>query len=303
MRRHFVFTFSHYCVACFAIVVLFSGCGGGGGGGGDGGGLTASSSGTTGTFSLNVTDAKPLLPDDTKEVLITFEEVDVHKTGEGWTSLPLAQEPFTIDLLQFQEGKTTELVPPVSLESGKYTQIRIVVSSAELITSAAGHSMVVPSESIKTDTPFDFEVKGGGAVNLTVDFDLSRSVEVTGGNLPSYKLKPVLHISHTEEAATIHGEISDVTFDAYTSTEAFVRVMWDKDPVGTVDAGDEVYTKVVVPKNDPPAAAFSIFWLVPDKDYIVQIDMDEPPDDNYEFKKTVASSYLTAGSHYHLGLF
>ena len=281
------------------MAALFSGCGGGGG---DGGGLSASSSGTTGTFSLNVTDAKPLLPDDTEEVLIVFEEVEVHKAGEGWIALPLVQEPYTIDLLQFQDGKTTELVPPVSLESGTYTQIRIVVSSAELITKSTAHSMVVPSGKIKTDTPFDFEVKGGGAINLTVDFDLSRSIVVTGQQPPSYKsykIKPVFHVNETKEAATVYGEITENTFVNYSSDLAVVTVIWDENADGSDNFDDAIYTQVTVEKDDP--AQFQIFWLVPEKAYIVHIDMDR--DDVPDFEETVAPNDLLAGSQYDLGSF
>jgi hypothetical protein len=283
-----------YCVLSAVILLHLIGCGGGGGS--SGGSHTS-----YGTFSVNVTDAKPMLPSGTQEVLITFEEVNVHKAGGGWTSLPLAQEPYTIDLLLFQEGHTTELVPPVSLESGKYTQIRIVVSSAQIVINNIGYSVTIPSENLKTDKQFDFQVQGGGAVNLTVDFDLSQSIVVTDENLPSYKLKPVLHINKTQEAATIHGEISANTFDAHTSTEAVVTVIWDKDSDGFVDLDDEVYTQVIVPRNDP--ASFSIFWLVPEQDYIVQVDIDEPPDDMHEVEESIEAHYLTAGAVYNLNQF
>ena len=104
-------------------VILFSGCGGGGGGG------TTSDSGTV---TLSVTDAKPLLPDNVENFFVEFSEVWVHKPGEGWIELPLVESPYTIDLLQFYDGFTTELVPPIELSSGKYTQVRFVVNSANL---------------------------------------------------------------------------------------------------------------------------------------------------------------------------
>ncbi len=297
MRRHLVVISLNYCLVCLSMAVLLVGCGGGSNG--DGNDLAASSSGALGTFSLNVTDAKPLLPDNTEKVLITFEEVDVHKTGEGWTSLPLAQEPYKIDLLQFQEGKTTELVPPVSLESGKYTQIRIVVSSAELRTNAAAYSVTVPSASIKTDTQFDFEMKGGGAVHVTVDFDLSQSIVVTGQQPPSYTLKPVFHINETLEAATIYGEIAEDTFVTNNSGQAIVTVVWDENADGDVNFDDEIYTQVVVTKDDP--AEFRIFWLVPEEAHIVQVDLDG--NQGLEFKETVSSNDLPAGALYDLGSF
>ncbi len=76
--------------------VLLSACGGGGGG-------SASSSGT---ISMAITDAKPSLPPGVVQVLVTIDEVSVHASGGSWVSLPLAQNPFTIDLLQFSDGRS-----------------------------------------------------------------------------------------------------------------------------------------------------------------------------------------------------
>jgi ABC-type glycerol-3-phosphate transport system substrate-binding protein len=107
-----------------AMAALISACGGG-----DGGGGTSGSSGS-GTVSMNVTDAKPMLPTGGVEsVTVTFDEVSVHRSGGGWTTLATATRPYTIDLYQFSNGARTQFVPPVQLESGKYTQVRIGVAS------------------------------------------------------------------------------------------------------------------------------------------------------------------------------
>jgi hypothetical protein len=217
-----------------------------------------------------ITDAKPRLPEGTEHVYVTFDEVQVHKAGGDWVSVPLAQSPYTIDLLQFSDGRTTQLVPPVKLTSGKYTQIRIIVSDASLVIDGNSYPVEVPSGKLRTDQNFDFEVRGGGAVDLTVDFDLYKSIVVTGNH--KYKLKPVLHIVETLEAATIQGSIPAAAFG--TSTDpAIVTVWWDKDTSCSLDENvDEIYTQVEVPKADP-AAEFEIFWLVPNEAYIVQIDV------------------------------
>jgi len=129
----------------------------------------------SGTFSLAITDAKPVLPAGVVQVLVTIDEVSVHQAGGDWISLPLARTHFTIDLLQFTDGQTTQLVPPAMLTQGKYTQVRPGVQSATIITDT-NEQFPVDIADLKTDKNFDFEVTGGGAVALTVDFDLSRSV-------------------------------------------------------------------------------------------------------------------------------
>ena len=259
----------------FAIAIFLSGCGGG-------------SDGSSGTISINIADAKPMLPSGTEKVLITFNEVSVHKAGGDWTSLPLAQTPYSIDLLQFSDGKSTQLVPPVTLESGKYTQIRIGVSSALIRINGVDYPVNIPSDKLRTDKEFEFNVTGGGAVNLTVDFDLSQSIVVTGSG--TYQLKPVLHIIQTQEAATIQGSIKASTFGSFT--EAVVIVIWDKDNSGTVTAGDEEYTRISVEKEGSNPTQFRIYWLVPNQSYIIQIVVGS----TQIYQEFVVSTKLPAGA-------
>jgi len=245
-----------YFQICLWCAVLISGCGGSGG---------SDSSGTSGTVSMNVTDARPALPPGTESVLITFDEVSVHKSGGGWSSLTLTPD-HTIDLLQFYDGTTTQLVPPVSLESGKYTQVRIGVSGAVIRIGGQDYNLEIPSEYLKTDKNFEFTVSGGGAVDLTVDFDLSQSIIVTGTH--QYRLRPVLHLNQTQEAATIQGKISSLSFGSETEAEVLVTV--DEDNSGSVNDSEEEYTLGTVTKGADPTE-FTIFWLVPDQSYVVQV--------------------------------
>jgi len=258
-------------------VVVFStlwlamtfGCGGGGGG---------SDSGTsgTGTISMSVTDAKPMLPVGVTNCFVTIDEVLVHKSGGGWESLPMVQTPYTIDLLQFIDGVTTEFVPPVAIESGSYTQIRLSVLSAKLRFDNDPNDEVeltIPSENLKTDKNFDFEVAESAAVDITVDFDLSKSIVVTGTpGSPSYQLKPVLHIVETAEAATIEGFIANSAFPA----GGYVTI-------SVLDGTGQEYTAVQVDMDNTPGAtetSYAIFWLVPDQTYTVQINYNPGQDDD-----------------------
>lgn len=242
-------------------------CGGGGGG-----------SVGFGEVSMDITDAKPLLPEGTTNLWVTITEVLAHKSGGGWMSLPLPESPYTIDLLFFSDGFTTELVPPVSLESGKYTQIRLVVSHAD-ISFDNGDTLIpveIPPGHLKTDKNFTFEIVGGGAVDLTVDFDLSQSIVVTGpSETPSYKLKPVLHIVDTFEAAAIAGSIDNTLF--ISDFDAIVTVF-----VLNPDNGlYEEYTKLVVSQSDTSPTEFSIYWLAPNKNYKVEINFGSPSGPEY----------------------
>ena len=148
-----------------ASFLMITACGGGGGG-----------SAGSGELAIDITDAKPLLPEGVTNFWVTFTEVLAHRSGGGgWESLPMPQTPYTIDLLQFHDGETTELVPPVMLVSGKYTQIRLVVSEAKIRivdnNDTSEPLVEIPSENLKTDKNFDFDVETGGAADILIDFD------------------------------------------------------------------------------------------------------------------------------------
>jgi hypothetical protein len=204
---------------------------------------------------------------------VKFDQVLVHKSGGGWISSPLAENPYEVDLLQFINGNTTEFVPPVRLEYGKYTQVRVVVSEAWITVDegvrVATYDVEIPSGNLKTDKNFIFDVQDPKGVDIVVDFDLSKSLKADNSTTPAtYQCKPVLHLVKTLEAATIYGEISDASFT--NGPIAYVTVFLG-DPTN-----EEVYTKIEV--NQEVAGVdekFNIFWLVPGAKYCVAIDFDQ----------------------------
>ena len=260
-----------FTLCCFvSFSLFFAACGGGSGGGGD--------SSDSGTVAMSVTDAKPLLPENVTNLFVEFSEVWVHKSGEGWKQLTLVESPYTIDLLQFQDGNTTELVPPTILDSGKYTQVRIAVSKAWMVfdikdendevIATEDRTLEIPSENLKTDKNFTINVGDDSAMDIVIHFDLSMSVVVSGpASNPTYKLKPVLHLFEDPlQAATIQGSINNSSFG--TSNTATVVVI--------AQSNQEEFTRVEVPKVDGvDPTPFSIYWLVPNESYTVQIDLDQ----------------------------
>ncbi len=255
---------------------LFFGCGGGSGGG---------TAGDSGTVTMSVTDAKPLLPDNVENFSVQFSEVWVHKPGEGWIELPLVESPYTIDLLQFYDGFTAELVPPTKLSSGKYTQVRFVVSSATMGVSDGQGGIIervveIPSENLKTDKDVTIDLGPDAAIDLVAHFDLSKSVVVSGtASDPTYKLKPVLHLFDDPfTAAILDGSISNSAFGA--SGKATIVVI--------AESNGEEYTSVEITKSTASdLTGYSIFWIVPNQGYTVKIDSDQ--DDTPECVITIGN--------------
>jgi len=258
------------------------------------------SAGSAGSAPVSValTDAKPRLPDAAEKATnleVTFTGVAVHSPERGWRMLPLGGEaPHTIDLLQFHDGATTELVPPVLLDNGKYTQIRIVVDQARIsFDDGANWTPVdIPSSNLKTDKNFNFEVLGPEAVNIMVDFDLSQSLVVTDlQGVPAYKLKPVLHLVETERAASVSGSIYGADFYGDQQVEITVSV-----PNPALPSGYEEYTRLALDQSasvDP--TGFKIYWLVPDSAYRLEIDFNPAAGDGPEYVEDVAAMELGPG--------
>lgn len=255
-------TRSIYALFLGMSLVFLGGCGSSGGPG-------------TGTVSMNIADAKPFIdggqPD---EIRIIFENVYVHTSGGGWVPLDLPETPLEINLLAFSDGLKTELATPTLIPAGHITQIRFEVSRAYMVfygSTSATNDVVeidldVPSGTLKTDKQIDWTLPDGGAISLTVHFDLSQSIVLSG---LGYKLKPVLHLFNNDpdEAATICGSIDAASFVGDGDPpNVVVNVLWN---------GVEPYTRVTVPKvSDVDPTGFCIYWLVPldvDESYTIQI--------------------------------
>jgi hypothetical protein len=262
------------------IILLFFGCGGGG-----------DSGAGSGTLSMDITDAMSMLPDGTTEVNVTIEAVFVHKKGGGWVECDLIEQPFTVNLLDWQSGNTTVLVPDCQLEPGDYTQVRFLINDANLVIDQNGETVYcvkVPSDSLKTDKNFNFEVVNGGFVALTADFDPGQSIVDAGepGGC-SYLIKPVIHLLHTHKAATICGSIDEDTFVDNSAQEGVVTVR-------TIDDG-EIYTQLKVVNINEPTTDFCIFWVDPDRDFNVVVEVDDGSGLTEVFYEIVDDFFPSAG--------
>jgi hypothetical protein len=104
-------------------------------------------------------------------------------------------------------------------------------------------------------------------MDIVIHFDLSMSVVVSGpASDPTYTLKPVMHLFKDPlQAATIQGSINNSSFG--TSNTATVVVI--------AQSNGEEFTRLEVPRsNTEDPTTFSIYWLVPNESYTVQIDLN-----------------------------
>jgi len=170
-----------------------SGSDGSGTDGGNSGG-SGSPNGGSGHLMIKLTDS-PF--SDAKAVLITFDGISVHRSGQGWETVDFANGATerTCDLKKLQGP--TDVLGSASLPAGHYTQIRLQVKSATIhfdnastLATACAPSITVPGTRFaKVKVPSgevklnrEFTLDAGGTVTMVLDFDGDKSIRQQGGN-------------------------------------------------------------------------------------------------------------------------
>ena len=168
-------------------------CGGGGSG-------TPTTTASTGTLSVALTDA-PACGFDAVNVTVNKIRVNASSTASdtdgGWTDITL-NPARKINLLNLTNG-VLDTLGQTPLAAGHYSQLRLVLdANANTVVPTGGteQALVTPSavqSGIKLTNEFD--VAAGQQVDLVLDFNACKSV-VTQGN-GRYLLKPVVKVVPT----------------------------------------------------------------------------------------------------------
>lgn len=193
--------------------LLLVACSGGGGG--------------TGSLTVGITDA-PV--DGADNVYVQFSGVEI-QPSEGERIIinyfdeqePPQPTTKTIDLLALQDGLRELLLDGETLPAGSYSWMRLMVNAeadgvydSYIVISGGDYELRVPSGSqsgLKLNRPFDVPVNA--EVDLTIDFDLRKSVNDPEGQTymgqPVYYLRPTLRMVATSVAGYIHGTVDTTT--------------------------------------------------------------------------------------------
>lgn len=190
-----------------------------------------------GRMNLRLTDA-PI--DNVSEVNVTIESInlvredgddeeddaddgddnddsEVERGDEGIIPVFEPDQPVTINLLELTDSTTT-LITDAAIPAGEYSQMRLVLTNDNTVVLDDGttQSLQTPSaqsSGYKIRIP-GFEIdEEGDVVDLTLDFDASRSLVLRGNG--QYLLKPVVVVENID--------FSDGELEA-TDTEASGRL-------------------------------------------------------------------------------
>jgi len=170
------------------------------------------SSGSDNDADISIGFLRVILKDapveDAKNVFVTISDIRVHEAcdeGEDCFTT-ISDVPMTIDLLALQ---TTPLALPTSaLPAGTYNQIRMAVTSGEIVFGPPGapnpsdvrYPLNVPSDEIKSH--LHFVLDKGETITITVDFDARKSIHIIKkGKKDSYQLRPVVNVVEVVESS------------------------------------------------------------------------------------------------------
>jgi len=177
-------------------------------------GNSASSVPTTkSTLSIGITDA-PI--DEAKAVNITIIKIEISTSTEdaGWEVYyeeTEAEPAETIDLLEFSKGKVFKF-DSKDFDPGEYGQIRLYLS-----TTAEDNSITLLDDTLHNldinsgiqnnglKLVSGFTVKEGVSTELTIDFDVRKSIVVKNPNAnpPLYSLKPTIKLITNDVSGSI----------------------------------------------------------------------------------------------------
>ena len=221
-----------------SLVCLLSACGSS-----DSSNLTSGRGGAANSlFSLDITDAAI---DNAEEVWVEFTGVSIQPSNtengdqEDQSRLEFTFDtPKRINLLALQGNNVQSLLNDEIITSGSYDWIRLAVNAERdtvldsyiKLKDGSEHEFTIPGGSqtgLQLNT--GFQLTTAAEFNYTIDFDLRKSVVLTGAG--DYILKPTLRLINNATSATITGTVDASLLSTVTAGCS------DDDP----DTGNSVY--------------------------------------------------------------
>jgi Domain of unknown function (DUF4382) len=218
--------------AIVACILLLAGCGG----------YDNSGNTYTGALTLRISDA-PMV--NAEHVYVQFSGLEIQSASGMRTALYYCQDPADpmltvvsatpcstpaapkrIDLLALSGGQADVLLNGFVLPAGHYNWIRLMVDTAGMLDSYAvvggmNHELTIPSGSetgLKLNRGID--IAAGGSADFTIDFDLRKSVHVTGTG--EYMLRPTLRLVDNILVGAIAGTVAPSLVPAACTPAVYV---------------------------------------------------------------------------------
>ena len=253
-----------------ALAAAVAACGGSG---------SDSSTDSTGTMSLDLTDA-PV--DNVSEVNITIIGVELQPANGDRISFEVDNPDVRTDLnlLSLQGGAVEALLVDQELPAGEYEWMRLKLGDGSTFTvldSEGEKTLFVPSGAQRGLQTSGFTVPAGGNVDFTIDFDVRKSLAYNPGP-DRYILRPTLRLVDNVEVGEIAGTVDSTLISTACGSDdtkpypGSVYIFSGADEIPD-DIGGENEPLVTVPVNQETFGFIAAF--IPAGDYTVSYTCDE----------------------------
>lgn len=193
-------------------------------------GCSSSGEDESGQMSLRITDA-PI--DEATSVVVEFSEVQIRGSDATQNINFKFDTPKSIDLLALQGLNTESLFSNETVPAGVYNEVRLLINAqpgtvdSYIVLQQGGqqHELTVPSGSesgLKVKGTFSVPVNGSSS--FTVDFDVRKSIVMSGNansaNGIKYHLKPVLRLVEDSQVGSISGSVDSALVSAASCSDS-----------------------------------------------------------------------------------
>lgn len=205
-------------------------------------GCGGSSSSGTGQLQVSLVDA-PLNAD---EINVTITSVDVHSSGGGWKTIKTYNPGLEVNLLDYSTSGSSLMLADVPLEAGHYTQVRLMLSDAEVVIGGTPHDVDlanVAQTGVKCVR--EFTVQSGQLVALILDFNAAKSFVNNPPGSENFKLHPVMTMSPVNIASEVTGTVK-LEDSAHVQQPIPEGTTVDVYPQGSIGVADALITGAVV---------------------------------------------------------
>ena len=195
-------------------------------------------------------------------VIIFVKRVEVHKADSDSTAswYVINDSLRSFDLLELRNGTSAVLGDSI-LEPGHYTQIRLILDDGcYVVDNGVRYNLTVPS-GLQTGIKLnhEFTLEANNLYELVLDFNLEKSIHVTGNG--KYMMKPVIRVMPIITSGSISGQvlpldaqatvfttIGDDTVSTYPNTDGFFKLMVLPQGLYNVEiaSGNEAYKDTVL---------------------------------------------------------
>lgn len=141
-------------------------------------------------------------------VVVVVNRVEVHTANgddnSGWFVINNNVQVY--DLLQLRNGANV-ILGDTALPAGHYTQIRLILGNGSyIVQNGLKFDLTVPS-GLQTGIKLnhEFNIEEGTLYELSLDFDASRSIHVTGSG--KYMMQPTIRVVPLLASGSISGNI------------------------------------------------------------------------------------------------